>query len=64
MARCSGKGFEECDSCINREHDTSQCETCEDGSNFEPDEGAWEDANDFEEMDLSEFAERYAEELA
>lgn len=36
MARCEGKGFEECDSCINAECDPFECDDCDEGSNYEP----------------------------
>jgi hypothetical protein len=63
MTRCNGKGYEECGSCLNREHDPMQCDDCEDGDLYEPDDGAG-DGDDFEEMDLSEFRQRYAEDLS
>ena len=36
MAKCEGKGFEECAYCVNAECDPFECDDCEDGSNFEP----------------------------
>ncbi|UUZ75502.1 hypothetical protein LP414_27690 [Polaromonas sp. P1(28)-13] len=38
MAKCDGRGYPGCDSCINREHDPFQCEECDDESNWEGDE--------------------------
>jgi len=36
--------FPECSDCINREHDPFQCDTCEDASNFEPEDDDWDDS--------------------
>ncbi|MDR9847036.1 hypothetical protein [Herbaspirillum huttiense] len=36
MPRCTGKGYDECDSCVNAEFDPFECDDCEDGSNWEP----------------------------
>lgn len=35
---CGGNGYEECRTCINREHDPFQCEDCVDGDLYEPDD--------------------------
>lgn len=35
MARCAGKGWDFCDDCVNSQADPEQCDSCEDGSNFE-----------------------------
>lgn len=37
MAR-GNKGYPECESCVNREFDPFQCDSCEDGSNYESEE--------------------------
>lgn len=39
MSRCSGRGYEECDTCLNREHDPFVCDDCEDGDLYESEEG-------------------------
>lgn len=57
--RCNGKGFEGCKSCINRELDPFECDTCESESNWQGDENADRD-DDVEEMSISEFASRFA----
>lgn len=46
MPRC--QFFEECDSCLNREHDPFECDDCEDASNYIPenDEGDYDSATD------------------
>lgn len=43
--RCSGKGYEACRTCINREFDPFECEDCDDGSN-------WEGEDDSEELSI------------
>lgn len=43
--------FAECRTCINREFDPFQCETCEDASNYEPEE----EGDDIEDIDYGEF---------
>jgi hypothetical protein len=48
MPRCNK--YEECETCINKEYDPFQCETCEDGSNYESDDDA-------ESLTITEFAE-------
>ncbi|MFM0095653.1 hypothetical protein PQQ87_08570 [Paraburkholderia nemoris] len=48
---CNGKGFPECQSCINRQHDPFECETCDDGSNYEPPE----DDDEVDVMTIMEF---------
>lgn len=55
MARCDGKGFPDCASCINREHDPFECEDCEDASNWEGD-GLEEEQNEdtFEELSMAD----------
>lgn len=37
MSKLSGK-YPECDTCINREFDPFQCESCNNGSNYEPED--------------------------
>jgi hypothetical protein len=39
-------GYPECDSCLNREFDPFQCESCDDGSNYEPEEEMAEEFDD------------------
>jgi hypothetical protein len=51
--RCAGKNFPGCDSCINKELDTFQCETCDDESNWEPMNSP--DDDDFEELSIADF---------
>lgn len=46
MTKCK---YAECDSCINREYDPFECESCEDASNFEP----YDDDMDDEESSMS-----------
>ncbi len=48
--------FPECADCINKELDPFQCDSCEDGCNFEPYESD-DDMEDSEEMTLEEFKE-------
>lgn len=51
MSKCGL--YEHCESCINKELDPFQCEECEDGSNYEPEDG---DEEDFEEdMEYADF---------
>ena len=45
--------FAECDSCVNDEHDPFACDSCEDGSNFEPYDDFEEDS--VEELTLQDF---------
>lgn len=44
--------YPECDTCINREYDPFQCESCNHGSNYEPEDDG-EDTS--EEMSYGEF---------
>lgn len=44
--------YPECDSCINKEFDPFQCDTCEDGSNYESED-------DSEELTYAEFKDLF-----
>lgn len=46
MARCGGKGYPGCDSCINGELDPFECDTCDNESNWEGDPDIEEDDGD------------------
>jgi len=56
------KGYPECKSCVNGEFDPFACETCEDGSNYEPydDDMSVEEA---ESIDYRDFIKIYREEF-
>lgn len=60
MPRCNGKGYPGCDSCINRELDPFQCDTCEDESNYEGDDGSAEDDTS-EDFTVAEFIDRFGD---
>jgi len=34
--RCAGKGWDFCEDCVNSVSDEEECQTCEDGDNYEP----------------------------
>ncbi len=50
--------YEFCEACINREFDPFQCDTCDDGSNFDDGEG------DVEEMSYKDFIKMLNKEAA
>ncbi|TSP13937.1 hypothetical protein [Cupriavidus campinensis] len=58
MKRCSRYAF--CEDCVNSEFDQFQCETCDEGSNFEPYESD-PDADEGDEMNIGEFKTWWAE---
>ena len=50
-ARCNGRGYPECRSCVNRQHDPFQCDSCDDGSNYEaPDDDEEVDVMSIDEL--------------
>lgn len=53
-----GRGFVECENCINAELDPLQCRTCEDGSKWEGsgDESEWLTIHEFKDLMTKEMA--------
>jgi len=57
MARCNGRGFDCCDSCVNAEFDPQECEMCEDGDKWVADDDeTWDDSNGGEDMTVRDLA--------
>lgn len=60
MSTAGGKGFPECDTCVNADLDPFQCRTCKNGSNWEafgdldPDIDAIDDYDDINDFRTSE----------